>query len=382
MTVTSREREEADVAPYRVGIIGTGRPRRETGATGFGMSHYHARGYLASGRCEIVALADVRRENAEAFRVDQEIPEARIFEDYRDLLREAGPEIVSVATWPHLHAEMVVACAEAGVRAVHCEKPMAPTWGEARRMHDACVARGVQLTFNHQRRFEAPYRTARRLLREGAVGRPLQIQAACPNLFDWGTHWFDMLFFYNGDTPASWVMGQIDARAPREVFGVAMEDQGVSYVGFENGVRGLLVTGDAVQGEGAQGGPTGQRATLGAAHRVIGTEGILEVAAPDSRLRVIGKEAPGWQEVPLDDAPGGIEGSIAAGIADLLAGLEQGTEPELSSHKAVRSTELIFATYESARRRARVDLPLEIEDSPFLSLLEAGEVGPPKPEGS
>ncbi len=43
----------------------------------------------------------------------------------------------------------------------------------------------------------------------------------------------------------------------------------------------------------------------------------------------------GWQEAPLDDAPGGTEGSIAAGIANLLDCLEQGTEPELSSHKAI-----------------------------------------------
>jgi hypothetical protein len=104
---------------------------------------------------------------------------------------------------------------------------------------------------------------------------------------------------------------------------------------------------------------------------------MLEVAAPDSRLRLLGGGAPGWQEVPLDEVAGGIEGAIGAGIADLLAGLESGAEPELSSHKALRATELIFATYESVRRRARVDLPLDAEDNPFLSLLEGGQVGPP-----
>ena len=365
------------MAQYRVGIIGTGRPRRETGATGFGMSHLHARGYLASGRCEIVALADVKRENAEAFRSDQGIPEARLFEDYREMLAQARPDVVSVCTWPHLHAEMVVAAAGAGVKAIHCEKPMAPTFGEARRMHAACAERGVQLTFNHQRRFEAPYSTARALLRQGAVGDVVQIQMGCPNLFDWGTHWFDMLFYYNAESPATWVLGQIDARAPQTVFGVQMEDQGLSYVGFENGARGLLITGDAV--EGPPGGPTGQRAALGAAQRITGTAGVLEVAAPGSRLRLLNGAAAGWQEVsPAADAgSGGTESSIAAGIADLLACLESGAEPELSSVKAIRTTELIFATYESARRRARIDLPLEIEDSPLLAMLAAGEVGPP-----
>ena len=358
------------MAQYRVGIIGTGRPRREEGSTRFGMSHWHARGYLASGRCEIVALADIRRENAEAFHADQGVAEAQIYEDYRQMLREAKPDVVSIATWPHLHAEMVIAAAEAGVRAIHCEKPMAPTWGESRRMHEVCAQRGVQLTFNHQRRFEAQYRTARRLIQEGAVGQVVQMQAACSNLFDWGTHWFDMLFFYNGDVPATWALGQIDSRSEKSVFGVPLEDQGMSYFAFENGVRGLLLTGDSLPaGEGRR------REALGAAHRIVGTQGVLEVGAPRSKVRLLAGAAAGFQDVPLDEGAENTEGAIAAGIADLLACLESGAQPELSSHKAIRATELIFATYESSRRRARVDLPLEIDDSPFLAMLQSGEVG-------
>jgi UDP-N-acetylglucosamine 3-dehydrogenase len=359
---------------YRTAIIGTGRPRGQEGATGFGMSRYHAGGYMATAKCEIVALADIRPENAEAFREDNRIPDARIFADYRRMLEEVRPDIVSVVTWPHLHAEMVIAAAEAGVRAVHCEKPMAPTWGEARRMHRVCVDHGTQLTFNHQRRFEAPYVTARRLIRESAVGQVIQIQAACGNLYDWGTHWFDMLFFYNGDVPAEWVIGQIDSRTEKSVFGVPLEDQGISYYAFENGVRGLLITGDHLPD--VTGGPTGQRSALGAAHRITGTEGVIEVAAAGSKVRLLGGTTSGWQEVPLDAAPAGTDGAIGAGIADLITCLATGEEPELSSHKAIRATELIFATYESSRRRGRIDLPLDIEDSPFLSMLDAGLVGP------
>jgi 3-hydroxybutyrate dehydrogenase len=59
---------------------------------------------------------------------------------------------------------MVLDAASADVRAIHCEKPMAPTWGEAKAMHRAAAQKGVQLTFNHQRRFLEPFRLARRLL--------------------------------------------------------------------------------------------------------------------------------------------------------------------------------------------------------------------------
>jgi predicted dehydrogenase len=379
------------MARYRAAIIGTGRPR-ELGGTGAAMSRFHAQGYQLSGKADIVALADIRPENAEAFRAEQNCPDAKIYTDYRDLLEREHLDVVSVVTWPHLHAEMVIACAEAGVRAVHSEKPMAPTWGEARHMHETCERLGTQLTFNHQRRFEAKFRTARRLLLAGAVGEVIQMQAACPNLFDWGTHWFDMLNFYNGDVPAAWVMGQIDARSERTAFGVRMENQGVSYIAYENGVRGLLLTGDYLPdpatGAGAAAaagqprrGPSNRRSAVRVAQRVIGTEGILEVEAPESKVRLLNGDTAGYREVPLDDFPTNGAQVIAAGIANALECLETGARPELSSHNALRATELIFATYESARRRARIDLPLQIEDNPLHAMMDTGALTPAPREG-
>jgi hypothetical protein len=46
----------------------------------------------------------------------------------------------------------------------------------------------------------------------------------------------------------------------------------------------------------------------------------------------------------------------------------------------LQATELIFASWESARRRGRVDLPLEIEDNPLEDMVEAGQLGPEKRE--
>ena len=52
---------------FRVGIIGCGRPWKSEGATGFGMSHCHAKGYADSPDAKIVALSDLVIEHAEAF---------------------------------------------------------------------------------------------------------------------------------------------------------------------------------------------------------------------------------------------------------------------------------------------------------------------------
>jgi len=72
----------------------------------------------------------------------------------------------------------------------------------------------------------------------------------------------------------------------------------------------------------------------------------------------------------------------AHGIADLLDALEDGHEPLLSARHALQATELIFASYESSRRRGRVDLPLTIDDSPLLTMLERGDLIPHAPAGA
>lgn len=63
-------------------------------------------------------------------------------------------------------------------------------------------------------------------------------------------------------------------------------------------------------------------------------------------------------------------------IAEVVGALDAGRPPEISGRSALRSTELIFASWESARRRARVELPLEIEDNPLESMVESGALSP------
>jgi len=50
--------------------------------------------------------------------------------------------------------------------------------------------------------------------------------------------------------------------------------------------------------------------------------------------------------------------------------------PEIGGRAALRLTELIFASRESARRDARIDLPLKIGNNPLESMVEAGELRP------
>ena len=132
---------------YRVGIIGCGRPWKSEGASGFGMGHAHARGYAASPEAALVALADLSQENARAFQAEH--GGEQIYQDYREMLAREHLDIVSICTWPHLHAEMVVAAAEAGVKAI------VQPGGSIRDAEVIAAAdeHGVAMVFTGQRQF-------------------------------------------------------------------------------------------------------------------------------------------------------------------------------------------------------------------------------------
>ncbi len=336
----------------RVAIIGAGRVRESGKRTGFGTAHNHVRGWIAAPNCEVVAVADIVEENARVFADEYSIPQ--IFTDYATMLREVKPDCVSLCVWPHLHAPMVIACAKAGVKLIHCEKPMAPTWGEAKAMVRACEKAKCQLTFNHQNRFEERWNTAKRLLDEGVIGTLRRMEGHWGDMFDVGTHWLDLFNMYNNETPADWVLAQIHRDGDPKSFGVSVESQAMVHVHYTNDVYGLLLMGAGH--------------TIWAEHRLLGTDGIIEVAWPE--VRVWGKNDIEPRILPGEAS----ENPVTDTIVELVDAYRAGREPATSAVKALRATEIIFATYESSRRRGRVDLPLTIDGNPLHAMIEAGEI--------
>lgn len=335
----------------RAAVIGCGRRVTPDGHVHNGMGYQHGDAFRHLG-IPVVACADVQFENAGHF---ADAYGGKPYGDYREMLAEEQPDVVSICTWPHLHEEMTLAAVDAGVKAIHCEKPIAPTWASAKRMVAHAAEKGVQLTFNHQRRFDRPYMKIKRLIAEGAIGELRRLEMGTDNLFDWGTHWFDMMFFYLNQTPAEWVLGQVEPTGGPTVFGVTMEGQGIVRVKFENGITAIMCT---QRGHGEHG--------LGAMHRIIGSEGFIELGARGwETLDIWNKGRTFWEDI-TEPSVHGPEGAITLGVADLARCLETGDEPELSARKALMATELIFASYESSRQGRRIDLPLEVSDSAVI----------------
>jgi len=339
---------------YRAAIIGAGSQRRDGNWGGMGRGHAH--GYDVHPRCKLVAVSDIKLENAAS--LGEQYGADALYTSHRKMLKEMDLDIVSVCTWPETHCKIVQDCAKAGVKAIHSEKPMAPTWGEAQRMVATCEKAGVQLTFNHQRRFLESFQKAKELAHDGTIGELKRMEATCPNLMDWGTHWFDMLCFMNNETDVEWVIGQIDGRDGHDVFRLSHAGQGISYFKHANGVRGQLITGhDADIG--------------GCEIRLTGDRGTIEISnhAPNLRVRAAGRKD--WKEVKTSEGLHGMS-AVDCAIADAIDCIGKKREPMLAARRALRSTELIFATYESSRLRQRIDLPLKTKDSALLTMLAEG----------
>ncbi|MDH7569497.1 MAG: gfo/Idh/MocA family oxidoreductase, partial [Armatimonadota bacterium] len=214
---------------------------------------------------------------------------------------------------------------------------------------------GCQLTFCHQRRFARGNQLARQLIAEGRFGKLLRMDLySPPNLLDCGTHTFDQALSFNGEIPARWVLGAVDTSEVLNWFNVPSEGMSVGYVIFENGVRANYQVGGPDKDM-----PTGVR--------VVGTEGFLEVAWDGEFGRAVVYTDPGWQPPPVKDTPARMMEDVVRNAMDCL---ESGEEPELSHRKALRAAEIIFALYESVRRRARVVLPLQTRDNALHALLQ------------
>jgi len=351
---------------HTAAVIGVGE-----GDDSAGIGYNHANCYRAVDGVELVACADLVYERAETFAAEFGLGADRAYEDYQAMLEEARPDVVSVTVSPAAHAPITIGAARSGVpAAIHCEKPMADTYGAARRMAEVCWREGVQLTFNHQRRFADPWLAAADLLDAGEIGDLRRIEAAAPNLFDWGTHVVDLANMFAGEATAEWVLGNLDYRRESEYFGVPHEGQGLATWAYDTGVHALFSTGNPWgAGEGPDSG------LVGTMHRLEGSAGTIEVntegsGRPPLRLRRSGEpewSAPGHDRPEPGDA-------WERTIREVIAALEEDREPAVSGRRALAATETIMAVYESSRRRGRVDLPLDIDDHPLVDMIERGDV--------
>ena len=100
---------------------------------------------------EMVAFCDLIIERAEEAAAKYGVPGAKVYTDYKELIADPEIEVVHVLTPNRSHADLSIDAMKAG-KHVMCEKPMAKTAEDAKRMLDCARETGKKLTIGYQSR--------------------------------------------------------------------------------------------------------------------------------------------------------------------------------------------------------------------------------------
>ena len=336
---------------YQAAVIGCSRmgafiDNEVVGAPGHVPPYSHTATFAACDRTELIACSDLRPEVMEQVGVQYNIPKARQYTDYQELIDKEQPDIVSVATQPEHRAEIVIYAAEHGAKAIYAEKAMAASMAEADAMVEVCERNGVFFNLGTQRRWHPGFTKMREVIDSGRLGRVKTIIFNGSTLFNGASHHYDNLLFLNGDRRAIWMQGHlIDGNWSIEGDRLTEDPVGGGIIEFENGVTAYgVIPGREIEWE-------------------VNCEKGNLTAWPGSVYLLREAGAQGYRGVPTM-ADGQFPHYEPASsnlrlVLDLVNAIDTGEPPIGGVRAAHAGTELIFATIEShLRGGARVELPL------------------------
>lgn len=346
------------MSSYRVGIVGlswiTSEPANPGSHPVLGQAapHSHLSALAAIPAATVVAGCDINPEARDLFhqRWDAVWPGAKSYADFNEMFREEKLDLVCVATPDHLHGDVVRAAADAGIRAIFCEKPISTNLADVDSMIESIERHGVAVNVNHTRRWMPPYVAAREAVRSGAIGELVQVtvQFGGERAMLWRnhSHFLDLICYFAEANPA-WVVAELEAGF--ESYGTnyggdggrdASLEPGINaYIGFDNGVRAFL------------GGM--KRSTQQINVDLFGSEGRIQV--DDQSATLITSSERGLATTPI--VPKGTMQGMQAAIVDLIAALEAGREPQCPPREARKTVALIEGILASqAAGNARIEI--------------------------
>jgi len=339
------------MSTYRAGIIGLGyigAGDDESGQAIGGQLVKNLDGTHAAalaGHPNIELVAGSTRDAGRRERFEKRYPGAKTYSDFREMLTAESLDIVSVATYAKVHAPMTIAAAQAGVKAVYCEKPIATTLADSEAMIQACESSNTLLVLNHNRRFNPNYRKLRDLIAAGELGDlcSVSIQWAGGRLGNVATHHFDAACMLTGRRVEK-VSAILDKAGRPDCRGDDLRDPG--GWGLLRFAGGLIATVDAADYSTA---PL-MLAINGTKGRAITGRAEVDITYSDGRTDH-------WPSAVAERS------SMHLAVDEIVAHLD-GTAPfSYPAEESMHVFESIVAAHASDRKDgAWVDLPLEGDD--------------------
>ncbi len=142
-------------APLKVGLIGAG-----------AIAQTYCQALQQSSDVEVVGVADVNQEAAQALAVPLDCPS---FSCYQEMANQTNCELAIVCTPPATHPDICIWLANRQIH-VLCEKPLATNVADARAMLDAASQAGVYLTMASKFRYVEDVVRAKSIVASGILG--------------------------------------------------------------------------------------------------------------------------------------------------------------------------------------------------------------------
>jgi predicted dehydrogenase len=321
---------------YRVAVVG--------GAGVWGARYLQ--GYSMHPRSEIVALVDTNRERRREFADHYGIKQD--YDTVDDLLAEDVPDIVSASVPVGVAHNVVIACAEAGVRVVSCEKPLSDELSKADHMVSVCRERGVPFGCGTAMWEVHNLEEVCGWIREGNIGELTEasiLSGLIGQVSGTGCVPLNFLRFITG-MEVEWVEGWTD---PEESAGTNEDCSAYGLLGLSGGITCKIPP------------PSVAAPVQGNTVSLIGTDGRVWL----SRGKAILVRGTGVDALPITPEfmtpiPEGKSNKFFKGrIESLMRSCETGCDPPASGDDYRRVLEIAVALKLSAREgHRRIHLPL------------------------
>jgi predicted dehydrogenase len=359
------------VDPVRLGIIGTG---------AWAQLMYLN---VLTGREDVEVAAIAGRDSGRLAEIADRYGVAGRYTDYRQLLDHPRLDGVVVVTPDDLHLPMALAVIERGLH-VLCEKPLANSSTDARRMLEAAERRGVNHIMLFTWRWQPHYQYLKSLFEQEAFGTVYRAQFSFLNGFgrdpayqwrldpsrangvtaDLGSHLIDLARWFFGDvTTVSAALGTSISRSDIPGHdGNGGHDTAHLSLGFANGVLGVIdvsmitALADTVMRQTVR--IEAEKATLELEHNFFGRHAGLSIRWIDANEGARDMTVPREYYGASDPAnPFDIYVTEPVGVLGFVAAIRENRRPEPDFAVALEAQRVVDAARLSARESRVVSLP-------------------------
>jgi len=316
-----------------------------------------------------VAIASRTPQHAKAVADRHQI--ARVYDDYRELLKDRTVQVLDIAVPPDVQLDVVREAAKHSdhIKGILAQKPLGVNLAQAKEIVALCRDARIKLAVNQNMRFDHSIRALKDLLTRGELGEPVLAtieMRAIPHWMPWqerlgwvtlrimSIHHLDTFRFLFGESERVFCSIRPD---PRTAKTFAHEDGICLYIlEYANGLRASSC--DDVWAGPSKEGAAGDiyikwrvEGTQGLARGTIGwpgyparTPSTIDYTTTSLAGRWI---SPRWEEAWFPDA-------FSGPMASLLRAIEQNTEPEISGQDNLKTMALVEACYLSAKEHRAI----------------------------